>query len=790
MKMSALLALLLGATAVAIQPPSDRVDDGRRSSSAGRSPAAPPNILFVVLDDTGIDTASWQPFGWNLAPDAPYMPVMQGIADDAISFTNFWATPECSPTRAAFLTGRLGHRTGVTTAIVDPMLAANNLNAAEVTLPTLLRDAGYSVGMFGKYHLAGDPPNTPPGHGYEAPSTTAGLDRYEGYWSLPPAIDESVGGQGDGTDAACGFPLGSPRSRGAACFPSGSCNEAGGISWGDCQTDLDPLEALALGGLPLLDDDGNLATECGDCERIQVCDLDTGTYLEQFFNAYYAWPELVVDETGGTTQGYPVVDATRRHITDWSNERAAEWIRQQTSGGDPWMCFLTHSAAHTPIQPPPAVPGQAPLTQLDCSLPTEDPTVQYRPIFTRMMEQLDESLGRMLVDLGYASIEADGGFRLADLEALNLQLVVLADNGSYGFTVFPPFDPGRAKQTVYQTGVWVPCMIAGAGVVVEPGSRTRVAHPVNVVDLFQLFANSAGIDAYAEVERRAPGRVLDARPMSPYLLDPSRESLRQFDVTLYQGGMYGAEVGSEEWVQGGVAGGCLLNTQYVDQLISAQSLCTANGGVWFGDRGFCEQYATWQDDACSPELEGMDFSSPIDGDCTDACRGDSICVQAPTRGQWAIRLGRYKLVVLQYPSCLPEELQCRLEFFHLPAPMPPSHPGIDREANQLDLEELDPPAAAAFEAMRNELLRVLEDQPFCPGDGNLDGRIDQLDLEGAFADWGAPSWWDVDRDGTVDGADIGLLIANWNPDCRVNQVPRGTATFNQPGHIPDCLIPD
>ena len=112
-------------------PPSPATIKAARPAAAHATNGADrQNILFVVIDDIGIDAASWQPFGWNAAPDAPFMPVMQAIADDAVSFTNFWATPECSPSRACFLTGRWGHQTGVTTAIVDPMLPANHLNPA------------------------------------------------------------------------------------------------------------------------------------------------------------------------------------------------------------------------------------------------------------------------------------------------------------------------------------------------------------------------------------------------------------------------------------------------------------------------------------------------------------------------------------------------------------------------------------------------------------------------------------------------------------------------------------
>jgi hypothetical protein len=342
-----------------------------------------------------------------------------------------------------------------------------------------------------------------------------------------------------------------------------------------------------------------------------------------------------------------------------------------------------------------------------------------------------------------------------DLAERNIMLVVMADNGSYGYTVFPPFDPARSKQTAYQTGVWVPCMVAGAGVNATPGSRTAVAHPVDVVDLFELFCTAAGVDPYLAVQAAAPGRVVDARPMTPYIQDPARDSVRQYDFTVYQAGMF-----------------------------------DANGGVWLGDYSYCDLLEIWQEDPCDPRLQGYDLSDPFTttGNCGTGCGGRALsCLAAPNRGQWAIRRDRYKLVVSQFPSCLPEDVRCRLEFYRLPDFEPPDIAGIERDADQLDIDDLGPVEEAILDDLRREMRAILESTPYCPGDGNLDGRVDMEDLTAAIADWGSPSWWDLDRDGLITGADIGLLIANWNPDCGTETVPRTGLPYNDPAFIPGCL---
>jgi hypothetical protein len=767
----------------------------------------PPNIIFIVLDDIGIDASTFEPFGWNAAPAAPEWPVLQAIANDGVSFTNFWATPECSPSRACFLTGRWGHRTGVTTAIVNPMLASTNLKPSEVTLPDLLSTAGYDVAMIGKYHLAGEPPSTPPGFGYEAPAATVRLDRYEGYWALPPSIDETVGGQGDGTTAPCGFPTAGIGELGAACFPSGSCSD-GTMIWGDCEENISPLEALARGGLPLLNSDGTLATSCDDCAAIDVC--DGASYNDAYLNAYYAWQQLHTNASGDYTENYPVVEPTREYMTSWISRRSAEWIAVQEAQDDgPWMCMVTHSSAHTPIQTPPFELTGVNATPLNCTLPTIDPNIQYREVYSLMVESLDRSIGNMLVALGYGTWGQDG-FELEDLASKNVMLVVLADNGSYAYTVFPPFSPTQSKQTVYQTGVWVPCVVAGAGVNAAPGSQTTVDHDVNVVDLFGLFCDVAGVDYASEVEAHAPGRVLDAKSMLPYLTDPTHDAIRDFDFAVYQSGMYPATPGSEHYEEGGVAGACINGLLLIDQLISSPCFCEDNGGLWLpaascGDvpevYSYCDLYEAYLEDPCSDLLvdrlgNRYTFTFPVPDDCpTVDCGGKSVtptCVNPPTRGQWAVRSGRWKLIVQLFPSCLPEEDQCMIEFFLLGNVTPPHSPGIESSAatQTLDIDNLNPVAQAKFDALKSYMYETLASESFCMGDGNQDLKVDGADLAGVLGDWGYSSFWDINRNGIADGADIGLILANWTSDCSGQSVPKGlTLPFNDPAAIPACIQP-
>lgn len=114
-------------------------------------PPPPNNLMVVVLDDVGIDLVSAYGVGSLPAP----MPTFDALAADGVLFERAYATPVCSSTRAALLTGRYGRRTGVGGVIgdVDPPFA---LPDAEVTLAEMLRSAPtpYTSAAVGKWHLA------------------------------------------------------------------------------------------------------------------------------------------------------------------------------------------------------------------------------------------------------------------------------------------------------------------------------------------------------------------------------------------------------------------------------------------------------------------------------------------------------------------------------------------------------------------------------------------------------------------------------------------------------------
>jgi arylsulfatase len=106
----------------------------------------------MVLDDLGFSDIG--PFGAEIDT-----PVLDCLARRGLRLTNYHTTPVCSPARAAILTGLNPHRAGfATVANSDPGFPGLTLELADdvLTLPEILRDAGYATFGIGKWHLTRD----------------------------------------------------------------------------------------------------------------------------------------------------------------------------------------------------------------------------------------------------------------------------------------------------------------------------------------------------------------------------------------------------------------------------------------------------------------------------------------------------------------------------------------------------------------------------------------------------------------------------------------------------------
>ncbi len=161
-----------------------------------RSGAERPNIVFILADDLG-----YGDLGCYGAADIR-TPFIDGFAAEGVRFTQFYSNgSECTPTRAAFLTGRYQQRVGglecaIGTGGVGRYDDAVRLQAAgELGLPTseisiarLLREAGYATAICGKWHLGYDDKFSPVQHGFDYAfySLGGGMDYFH-HVEDPPA---------------------------------------------------------------------------------------------------------------------------------------------------------------------------------------------------------------------------------------------------------------------------------------------------------------------------------------------------------------------------------------------------------------------------------------------------------------------------------------------------------------------------------------------------------------------------------------------------------------------------
>lgn len=127
------------------------------------SPARKPNIITILADDLGSGDV-----GFMGCEDIP-TPNLDSIAKHGVRFTcGLVSHPLCSPTRAGLLTGRYQQRFGHEyNPQYDPSDAKAGLPTSEVTLPQLLKQAGYATGIVGKWHLGAAPEHHPLKRGFD-----------------------------------------------------------------------------------------------------------------------------------------------------------------------------------------------------------------------------------------------------------------------------------------------------------------------------------------------------------------------------------------------------------------------------------------------------------------------------------------------------------------------------------------------------------------------------------------------------------------------------------------------
>ena len=718
--------------------------------------AAKPNILFVIMDDVGIDQMKLFGYGGRgvgpLAP--PRTPTLDEIAESGVLFRNTWASPECSPSRVSFFTGRYPLRHNVMAAILPPDLAASQQSPYETTTPNILRQAGYKSALFGKSHFTNAPtyPQDPSTNPYGGTAVTQlGWDYFKGWYDGGPSdIDTTAGGASAVAGTYnCGYvptrdidPVNGANS--GACYKAdGSCTYmstgSGNVAPG--------LTCLASGGI--LQPNASCAAELPG-------NLD---FSKQ--NGYYV-SELVENPAPGQPADVKSAadPASRGYRTTREADFAIEWINAQPADS-PWMVTLAFSAAHTPYQPAPPALVSNKLTRLGnkCAGNATDD----RALMTQMVESIDKELARVLVETGLAKKNRKGGL-VYNAKAANTVIVVVADNGSFADNVRLPFDPANSKGTVYQTGVWVPLIVAGP-MVASPNRAVRSM--VNIVDLFGFFSDVAGIDAREVVP---PTHGLDSQPLLPYLVNPRQDAspIRTTNFT-----QYGTNTRSTSHVDGA----CVIQSiNTCTTLFPTKDLCqNGYGGIWYGEGTDVGDLASFDNGnglstCCQVNQYLNSVNQPLAALLPDTSFG--------------VRNQSYKLVRktatnidMANPELTVDGANCASittdEFFRID--QKPGNPTIDRPSGQKANNLLAPDTGPGegsdqlsgrlklnYDALVTSLNGTLNSQKACPGDANLDAVVNDADLDNQ-ALWrsiteDASTWWDLNRDGYTNDQDRDDLL--------------------------------
>jgi arylsulfatase len=151
----ALSMMLLGSAWLGMVAPSMAADQPASDSSQKK-----PNIVVIWGDDIGM---------WNVGAYTHGMmghtPNIDSIAKNGMIFTDHYGQPSCTAGRAAFITGQMPVRTGMTTIGIPG--SKRGIQASDPTLAEVMKSQGYATAQFGKNHLGDRNEFLPTVHGFD-----------------------------------------------------------------------------------------------------------------------------------------------------------------------------------------------------------------------------------------------------------------------------------------------------------------------------------------------------------------------------------------------------------------------------------------------------------------------------------------------------------------------------------------------------------------------------------------------------------------------------------------------
>ena len=155
MRSSSFMLILVGVLSACAASPSEDSSVNYTDSDTKR-----PNIVILFLDDAG-----YGDFGYTGNP-LIRTPNIDRIAAEGMRFTQFYsASPACTASRYALLTGRLPVRSGFGWVLTPS--SPRGVHPEEWTLAEGLRDRGYATAIYGKWHLGRPEEYLPLQHGFD-----------------------------------------------------------------------------------------------------------------------------------------------------------------------------------------------------------------------------------------------------------------------------------------------------------------------------------------------------------------------------------------------------------------------------------------------------------------------------------------------------------------------------------------------------------------------------------------------------------------------------------------------
>ena len=171
-----LLSLFLMVFLIA-EPVLTRAEDSRDADAFSGQPSdeSKPNIVLVLMDNFGYGEPGIYGGGAIRGAATPHI---DSIAHEGFQLTNYNVDSECTPSRAALMSGRYSMRTRLRQ---DGTIRSEwyGLTEWEYTLPEMLSDAGYATGIFGKWHLGDTEGRLPTDQGFDE------------WWGIPHSSNEA-----------------------------------------------------------------------------------------------------------------------------------------------------------------------------------------------------------------------------------------------------------------------------------------------------------------------------------------------------------------------------------------------------------------------------------------------------------------------------------------------------------------------------------------------------------------------------------------------------------------------